>query len=105
MCSYYKSGTNWTLQIAVQIAYRGRAEFEHIHDVVPWLELPARGRFALPLDDDGPRRLAPTELRVIKTHLPLEALPPRPPGRVIPGEVPAAVKELVRALREDAKAI
>jgi electron transfer flavoprotein beta subunit len=35
----------------------------------------------------------------------LEALPPRPPGRVIPGEVPAAVKELVRALREDAKAI
>jgi len=35
----------------------------------------------------------------------LEALPPRPPGRVIPGDVPTAVKELVRALREDAKAI
>jgi electron transfer flavoprotein beta subunit len=35
----------------------------------------------------------------------LEALPPRPPGRVIPGEPAAAVKELVRALREDAKAI
>ena len=35
----------------------------------------------------------------------LEALPPRPPGRVIPGDVPAAVKELVRSLREDAKAI
>jgi len=34
-----------------------------------------------------------------------EALPPRPPGRVIQGEVPVAVKELVRALREDAKAI
>jgi electron transfer flavoprotein beta subunit len=34
-----------------------------------------------------------------------EALPPRPPGRVIAGDVPAAVKELVRALREDAKAI
>ena len=35
----------------------------------------------------------------------LEALPPRPPGRVIQGDVPTAAKELVRALREDAKAI
>jgi electron transfer flavoprotein beta subunit len=35
----------------------------------------------------------------------LEALPPRPPGRIIQGEPGEAVKELVRALREDAKAI
>jgi electron transfer flavoprotein alpha/beta subunit len=35
----------------------------------------------------------------------LEALPPRPPGRIIPGDVATAVKELVRSLREDAKAI
>jgi electron transfer flavoprotein beta subunit len=35
----------------------------------------------------------------------LEALPPRPPGRVISGDVKDAVKELVRALREEAKAI
>jgi electron transfer flavoprotein beta subunit len=35
----------------------------------------------------------------------LEALPARPPGRVIQGETKDAVKELVRALREDAKAI
>jgi electron transfer flavoprotein alpha/beta subunit len=35
----------------------------------------------------------------------LEALPPRPPGRIIPGDVKDAVKELVRALREDAKVI
>jgi electron transfer flavoprotein beta subunit len=35
----------------------------------------------------------------------LEALPARPPGRIIPGEVKDAAKELVRALREDAKAI
>jgi electron transfer flavoprotein beta subunit len=41
------------------------------------------------------------ELSVTK----LEALPPRPPGRIIPGDVKDAVKELVRALREDAKAI
>jgi electron transfer flavoprotein beta subunit len=35
----------------------------------------------------------------------LEALPPRPPGRIIEGDVQTAVKELVRSLREDAKAI
>ena len=35
----------------------------------------------------------------------LEALPPRPPGRIIPGDVGTAAKELVRSLREDAKAI
>jgi electron transfer flavoprotein beta subunit len=35
----------------------------------------------------------------------LEALPPRPPGRIIDGDVQTAVKELVRSLREDAKAI
>jgi len=35
----------------------------------------------------------------------LEALPPRPPGRIIAGTVEEAAKELVRALREDAKAI
>ena len=35
----------------------------------------------------------------------LEALPPRPPGRVIQGELKDAVHELVRSLREDAKAI
>jgi electron transfer flavoprotein beta subunit len=39
------------------------------------------------------------------TTLALEALPARPPGRVIPGDVATAAKELVRALREDAKAI
>jgi electron transfer flavoprotein beta subunit len=44
---------------------------------------------------------ASPQLRIVG----LEALPPRPPGRIIPGDVPTAAKELVRALREDAKAI
>src|SRR5499425_1988980 len=35
----------------------------------------------------------------------LETLPPRPPGRIIPGEAAEAARELVRSLREDAKAI
>jgi len=43
----------------------------------------------------------PPALSVVK----LESLPPRPPGRIIQGEPAAAAKELVRALREDAKAI
>lgn len=43
----------------------------------------------------------PPQLSVVT----LEALPPRPPGRVIQGDLPTAVKELVRALREEAKVI
>ncbi len=43
----------------------------------------------------------PPALSVVK----LESLPPRPPGRILPGEPVEAVKELVRALREDAKAV
>jgi electron transfer flavoprotein beta subunit len=44
---------------------------------------------------------ATAQLRVLT----LEALPPRPPGRIIQGDVASAVKELVRALREEAKVI
>jgi len=75
ICSYFKSGTNWTMQMAVQIAFRGRAEFEHIHDVVPWPDLPPNAEFSVPLSEDGPRRAAPTGLKVIKTHLPLGPVP------------------------------
>ncbi|HEV8675097.1 MAG TPA: electron transfer flavoprotein subunit beta/FixA family protein [Methylomirabilota bacterium] len=35
----------------------------------------------------------------------LEALPPRPPGRILTGEAKDIAHELVRALREDAKAL
>jgi electron transfer flavoprotein beta subunit len=44
---------------------------------------------------------APPALTVVT----LEPLPARPPGRIIQGEAADAAKELVRALREDAKAI
>ncbi|MGH7319186.1 MAG: electron transfer flavoprotein subunit beta/FixA family protein [Candidatus Rokuibacteriota bacterium] len=39
------------------------------------------------------------------TVVALEALPPRPPGRILTGEAKDMARELVRALREDAKAI
>jgi hypothetical protein len=29
-----KSGTHWMMRIAQQIAHRGEAEFDHIHDLV-----------------------------------------------------------------------
>ncbi len=35
----------------------------------------------------------------------LEALPPRPPGRILTGDPKDMARELVRALREDAKAV
>jgi hypothetical protein len=75
ICSYFKSGTNWTMQMAVQIAFRGRAEFEHIHDLVPWPDVDARAKFTVPLDDHEPQRASPTGLRVIKTHLALALVP------------------------------
>ena len=83
VCSYFKSGTNWTMQMAVQIAYRGRAEFEHVHDLVPWPDSPERTRYALPLSEDGPRRTCPTALRIIKTHLALGSHVPYGPARYI----------------------
>lgn len=68
VCSYFKTGTNWTMQIALQIAHRGNAQFEHIHDVVPWIDMHPRARFAVPATDDDLWRKCPTGLRVIKTH-------------------------------------
>jgi len=83
VCSYFKAGTNWTMQIAVQIAHRGGANFEHIHDVVPWLELPLQYRYAVALSDERLWQEAPTGLRVIKTHLPLSKLSYTPSARYI----------------------
>jgi hypothetical protein len=71
VCSYFKSGTNWTMHIALQIAYRGAASFEHIHDLVAWPEASSRwgSAIAVPVEDEAPWRNSPTGLRVIKTHL------------------------------------
>jgi hypothetical protein len=83
VCSGLKSGTNWTMQIAVQIAHRGDAQFGHIHDLVPWPELPKRAKFAIDVNDNAPRDGSPTGLRVIKTHLPMHSVPYTPEARYI----------------------
>lgn len=76
VCSWFKSGTNWTLQTALQTAHRGRAEFASIHDVVPWPDAPGRMRDAvIPLDDPSPVERSPTGLRIIKTHLASHEVP------------------------------
>jgi hypothetical protein len=67
VATFGKSGTNWMMQIAQQIAWRGEAEFEHIHNVVPWPDGP--GPVPASLSDVSVRDSPPTGLRVIKTHL------------------------------------
>ncbi len=69
-CVGFKSGTTWLMQIALQIAFRGDAEFDNILSVVAWPDVPpSYTRFVIPLGDDSPIRRSPTGLRVIKTHL------------------------------------
>ena len=81
ICSYYKSGTNWTMQIAHQIATRGQGEFEHVHDVIPWPD--SAPGYAISLHDTTIQSASPTGLRVIKTHLAWEHIPYSPQSRYI----------------------
>jgi len=82
VCSYLKSGTNWTLQIAQQIAWRGRAEFAHIHDVVPWPDQIIDG-YSIPLSDTRQADASPTGLRVIKTHAAWQDIPYSPEAKYV----------------------
>ena len=74
VCTFPKCGTNWTMQIAYQIAMRGQGECPHIHNVVPWPDF-AKQELMVPLADDTARQAAPTGLRVIKTHLEWDRVP------------------------------
>jgi len=67
VATFAKSGTNWLMQIAQQIAWRGAAEFGHIHQLVPWPDAPGRG--LVELGDTSAADASPTGRRVIKTHL------------------------------------
>ncbi len=75
VAAYHKSGTKWTMQIAQQIAHYGNAEFEHIHDVVPWPDIGSDVAYAVEPSDSRAAEESPTGLRVIKTHLPLGNVP------------------------------
>jgi hypothetical protein len=71
--TWTKSGTNWIMQICQQIAWRGEAEFGHIHEVVAWPEVKLGG--LVDFHDLTPQQASPTGLRVIKTHLPQRFVP------------------------------
>jgi aryl sulfotransferase len=67
VATYAKSGTTWTQQIVGQLIFHG-AEDVPVHELSPWLDLrvmPPNTRDLLE---------AQTHRRVIKTHLPLDAL-------------------------------
>lgn len=74
VCTYFKCGTNWALQIAHQVAQRGGGDFEHVHDVVPWPDEENR-TWSVGVGDDTVREASPTGLRVIKTHATRENVP------------------------------
>lgn len=80
--TYMKSGTNWSMQIALQTAWRGEAEFQHIHDLVPWPDSPDRGA-VVPLDCQETWASAPSGLRVVMTHLRPQFVPWSPAARYI----------------------
>lgn len=81
VCTYAKSGTYWTMQIAQQIAYYGDGEYEHIHDIAPWPDIPVP--VGVSLEDTKPQQMSPTGLRVIKTHLESQYVPYNPQAKYI----------------------
>jgi Sulfotransferase domain len=84
VCSYFKSGTTWMLQMSIQIAHRGAAEFENIHHAVPWPDGPGRLKaHMIPLDDPSPVQRSPSGLRIIKTHRLQKDVPFAPEAKYI----------------------
>lgn len=76
VATYAKSGTTWTQQIVGQLVFNG-AEDVHIHEISPWLDLRI-----MPPDTMG-KVEAQTHRRIIKTHLPLDALTFSPKAKYI----------------------
>jgi aryl sulfotransferase len=77
-----KCGTTWMLQLAYEVAMRGRGDLSdegqrHIHAVCPWIE----STWAVPMEEAP--RLGDRRLRVIKSHMPVQLLPVRPQARYL----------------------
>ena len=76
VATYAKSGTTWTQQIVGQLLFDGQ-EGIPIHDISPWHDL----RIMPP--DTMEKLEAQTHRRLIKTHLPLDALNFSPKAKYI----------------------
>jgi len=78
VAAHVKSGTNWMMQIAHQLAFHGNGEYDHIHSVVAWPDVLMMGpmtHYASPIDDPSVWMSSPEQKRVIKTHLDFDWLP------------------------------
>jgi hypothetical protein len=78
VAAHVRSGTNWMMQIAHQLAFHGHGEYEHIHCVVPWPDAALTGPrrdYAIPIDDPSVWSASPEQKRVIKTHFDWDWLP------------------------------
>jgi hypothetical protein len=78
VATFAKSGTNWMMQIAHQLAFHGEGEFDHIHCVVPWPDTQLMGpmrNYAIPIEDPSVWKASPEQKRVIKTHFDWEFIP------------------------------
>lgn len=74
VCSYFKSGTNWAMHTAYQVAERGAGDFEDMLDVAPWVDCPEQ-RTTVQLRDPRPLARSRTGHRVIKTHARAQFVP------------------------------
>ncbi|CAF1040530.1 unnamed protein product [Didymodactylos carnosus] len=78
--AWAKTGTTWTSQILTQLVFKGVQPQANIHSIVPWLELQKGMAF-------GGEVLGYLDkldhVRVIKTHLPLNAIPYSPKARYV----------------------
>lgn len=68
VATYAKSGTTWTQQIVGQLVFNGDPSVA-IHEISPWVDLRVP-----PKQDKLAALEAQTHRRIVKTHLPLDAL-------------------------------
>jgi Sulfotransferase domain len=86
VAAHVKSGTNWMMQIAHQLAFHGHGEYDHIHNVVAWPDTKMMGpmrNYAIPVEDPSVWMASPEQKRVIKTHCDFDWLPYSPEARYI----------------------
>jgi sulfotransferase family protein len=84
--TYVKSGTNWMMQLAHQLLFHGKGEYEHIHCVVPWPDTKLMGPmqgYAIPIEDPRVWKASPEGKRVVKTHFAWEDVPYSPRAKYI----------------------
>jgi aryl sulfotransferase len=77
VATYAKSGTTWTQQIIGQLVFRGAPDIP-IHEISPWLDLRVP-----PKEVKLGALEAQAHRRIVKTHLPLDALVFSPQAKYI----------------------